>query len=262
LFSSEHLRDLRAAEIEQIIPHLQAGARLLEVGAGTGQQALALRQRGFVVDAIDVPDSNYVAERTFPVVDYDGETIPFADSSFDVVFSSNVLEHVPNLGRMHSEIARVLRPDGYAVHVMPTHGWRFWTTVSSFPVGVQHALALAPQLAPRFPFKASEFKRISKAVYAINWHLLYGFHQRRHGERGNLLSETYLFHPNWWRRNFRENGFALLRDEPLKIFHTGNMVVGSGWSPQTRARLANIFGGACHIFVVRPAKEMTQRGAR
>jgi ubiquinone/menaquinone biosynthesis C-methylase UbiE len=73
----------------------------------------------------------------FRITDFDGRNAPFHDASFDIVFSSNVLEHVPDLVHMHSEIQRVLTPNGYAVHVLPTHSWRLWTTLSAFPTAVQ-----------------------------------------------------------------------------------------------------------------------------
>ena len=126
MFSIEHLNVLRAAEIDKIVTHLRPpGARLLEIGAGTGRQAQALVERGFSVEAIEILESNYSGDRLFPITNYDGRHIPFPNQSFDIVFSSNVLEHVPDLVQMHSEIRRVLRSGGYAVHVLPTHAWRF-----------------------------------------------------------------------------------------------------------------------------------------
>jgi SAM-dependent methyltransferase len=252
VFSLDHLSDLRLAEFEQILPHLAAGAHVLEVGAGTGQQAKLLADRGFRVEAIDIRQSNYSADRVFDVIDYDGRTFPFADGAFDIVFSSNVLEHVPDLAQMHNEIARVLGPAGYAVHVMPTHSWRFWTTLSAFPAGLQHAAALTRDLGPRRPFDGAEARRLGKTVYAILWYLASGLLQRRHGERGNVLSETCLFRPAWWRRNFAESQFEIIRDAPLGIFHTGNMVLGRRMSTPVRATLARVIGSACHIYIVRP----------
>src|SRR5438045_811154 len=127
MFSLEYLSVLRASEIDMIAELIPGGARILEIGAGSGQQALELQRRGFLVTAVDVGNSNYAADRVFPVIDYDGKTLPVASTSVDVVFSSNVLEHIADLSGLHSEIRRVLRPDGMCVHVMPTHVWRLWT---------------------------------------------------------------------------------------------------------------------------------------
>ena len=64
------------------------------------------------------------------------------------MFSSNVLEHVRELDQLEVEIKRVLRPGGLCVHVLPTHVWRFWTTLSAFPVALQKVAAMRAELRP------------------------------------------------------------------------------------------------------------------
>jgi SAM-dependent methyltransferase len=254
MFSIEFLKEIRGAEIERIVQHFHSGARILEIGAGTGQQALELSNRGFNVEAIEIPDSLYAAARLFPIKDYDGLTIPFPNCSFDIVFSSNVLEHVSVLPQIHSEIARVLKPDGYAVHVLPTHAWRFWTTLSAFPVAIQYIRTLKSQVLPRRPLGRAELGRVRRVWREIRRHLMSPFRQGRHGERGDILSETWLFHPSWWRKNFAANGFLIDREFPMELFYTGNMVMGRRLNIRTRTRLAAYLGSACHLFVLRDAK--------
>jgi SAM-dependent methyltransferase len=252
MFSVEHLNVLRSIEIERIAAHFRPqGARILEVGAGTGQQALELSKRGFAVEAIEIPSSNYVQNRLFSITDFDGRHIPFADASFDIVFSSNVLEHVPDLVQMHKEIRRVLRPSGYAVHVLPTHAWRFWTTVSAIPTALQYAGTIGHGLRPHWPCNGHEIKRLFGAWLLAARHLLAPLAQRRHGERGNIISEIWLFHPSWWRQNFRANGFDIIRDEPMGLFYTGNMTFNKRWSIAKRGQLAKWLGSACHIFEIK-----------
>jgi SAM-dependent methyltransferase len=253
MFSYEHLDALRVAEIDTIVPLLPAGARILELGAGTGKQALELRRRGFAVTAIEIADSNYAAHRVFPILDYDGATIPLPDASVDVVFSSNVLEHVPDLARMHSEIRRVLRSGGQCIHVLPTHGWRFWTTLTGYPDAVLYLVAGIPQLVPRAWPRRTELRRLGEAWYRTARAVAGRCLPRRHGERGNVVSEVWLFHPGWWRRNFRENGFAVVHDQPMGLFYTGNMLLGARLGLAERQRLAGILGSACHLFRLVPA---------
>jgi len=250
VFSIEHLHALRTPEIDKIVAFFRPGARVLELGAGTGHQALDLFNRGVDITAIEIPDSNYAQARVFSIIDYDGSHIPFDDASFDIVFSSNVMEHIEDLHQINREIQRVLRPDGYCVHVMPTHSWRFWTTLSAFPTAFQYAGALKSQLLPRGIPGRSSIRNVISAWLKVAHHLGAPFLQRRHGARGNIISELWLFHPRWWRRAFREDGFEIIKDEPMGLFYTGHMTLGAGLSLPRRERLAKLLGSACHLFMV------------
>lgn len=252
MFSIEYLHKLRDEEISVIVRRFPPGARVLELGAGTGQQAAKLAALGFEVSAIDLESSNYAeAEHAFPVQLYDGRTIPFSDATFDIVFSSNVLEHVRDLAPLHAEIRRVLKPAGKCVHVLPTDAWRFWTTLSAFPAGAQY-LASVPQqeLPPRVRGNPA------KTAYVMGLRFLaavtFPVRQRRHGERGNVLTEQYYFRPSWWRRHFLQNGFSITYEAPMGLFYTGHTVLPS-LSFERRRALAKSLGSACHLFELRPA---------
>jgi SAM-dependent methyltransferase len=255
VYSLDHVNAIRAAEIDRVAPFFPSGARILEIGAGTGQQARALQQRGFQVTAIELADSTYSAHRVFPITDYDGAVIPLSDASVDVAYSSNVLEHVPNLAQIHSETRRVLAPRGICIHVLPTHAWRFWTTLASYPDALVYLAAGLPQLVPRSLPRSPERRRLATAWYTTARRVGGRLLPRRHGERGNVISETWLFHPSWWRRNFADNGFVVVHDEPMGLFYTGNMLLGMSLSVAKRQRLAQILGSACHLFKLVPASE-------
>jgi SAM-dependent methyltransferase len=53
------------------------------------------------------------------VINSTGESLPFADESFDIVYSANVLEHTENPEKVLQEAMRVLRPDGLLYMEMP-----------------------------------------------------------------------------------------------------------------------------------------------
>lgn len=50
---------------------------------------------------------------------YDGKTLPFEDSEFDSVFTSEVFEHVFNLPEILDELRRVLKPEGKMLITLP-----------------------------------------------------------------------------------------------------------------------------------------------
>lgn len=234
MFSIEYLHELRRVEIDDLSRHLAPSARILEIGAGTGFQARLLAARGFDVTAIEVPDSNYATSRVFPITDFDGRHIPFESQSFDIVFSSNVMEHVLDLPQLNREIRRVLRPDGYCIHALPTHGWRLWTTLSAFPTALQYVVDLS--------------SKTPRAWLQMARRLAAPFVQRRHGERGNAVSELWLFRPHTWRRAFRADGFEIVWDQPLGLFYTGNMTLGRHLPFAARRTMAKVLGSACHVF--------------
>ena len=132
------LEAVRAYELEIARKYLPASmaqgvsCRLLEVGAGTGVQALRLSELGYTVSALEVKDSSYRSVRCFDIVEYDGVNIPLLDQSHDVVFSSNVLEHIVQLDEVLRETHRVLSDDGVCVHLVPTSSCRAWTLVAHY----------------------------------------------------------------------------------------------------------------------------------
>jgi ubiquinone/menaquinone biosynthesis C-methylase UbiE len=103
------------------------GERILEIGPGTGLQALhvagRLGERGRL-DIVDVqqPMLDHVARRAAartisPIVPAraDARDLPFADGSFDAAYLVTVLGEIPDPAAAIREIGRVLRPGGRLV---------------------------------------------------------------------------------------------------------------------------------------------------
>jgi SAM-dependent methyltransferase len=95
-----------------LIPHVQ-GATVLDLGAGRGfVPHMNFRDVAGLVCGVD-PD-NAVLRNPYLHQAKIGtaESIPYPTNSFDVVFSNNVLEHLPDPLAALKEIGRVLRPGG------------------------------------------------------------------------------------------------------------------------------------------------------
>jgi SAM-dependent methyltransferase len=105
-------------------PYVQKDSRILDCGCGPGSITVGLAEWAFQGEVIGVDtaeESLQVArdlarKHHLPNVEFrEGDLfeLPFANSSFDVVFSSAVLCHVQRPDKAISEMKRVLRPNGY-----------------------------------------------------------------------------------------------------------------------------------------------------
>jgi len=91
------------------------GARLLDVGGGPGYFADAFAARGATYVPLDADAGELALHGRAPgprTVIGDGTSLPFADGSFDVAYSSNVAEHVREPWAMADEMVRVTAPGG------------------------------------------------------------------------------------------------------------------------------------------------------
>jgi SAM-dependent methyltransferase len=98
-------------------------ARALDIGTGTGANLRLLRDIGFSnVMGLDASDEaiRFCAEKQLGEVRKgDICALPFGDASFDVVFATDVIEHIDDDERAAQEICRVLRPGGSAIITVP-----------------------------------------------------------------------------------------------------------------------------------------------
>lgn len=237
---------IRRAELHAASRHFAAAERLLEIGGGSGLQARLIAAAGVRVMSIDLP-SRLRHEPHFTVVDYDGKRIPARSGSFDCVFSSNVLEHVVDLPALFAEIRRVLKPDGVAVHVMPTPAWRFWTSAAHYPYVVKRLLGF-PHAIPGVGHgpTAGDALRKRGLIGTLKRVLVAG----PHGEYRSALAELYYFSERRWVRMFRENGFEVVKTAGTALFYTG---YGLSQLPLgARARVARFLGSSTRIYVTRP----------
>lgn len=117
--------DYKPALLDEIAARYPGGA-LLEVGCGLGTDLVALARRGLAVTGIDLaPSVAALARQHLRAYGLPGEVLAgnaeglcFPDGSFDVVYSSGVLQHLPDIRRAVAEIHRVLRPGGLAVVIV------------------------------------------------------------------------------------------------------------------------------------------------
>jgi SAM-dependent methyltransferase len=264
-----YMRKVRERELNAALPHIPPGSRILEIGAGAGWQAQRLDQLGFAVTAIDIEaptmpsgkgEGVWTTEKVWPIQAYDGVTLPFENESFDVVFSSNVLEHIPHIKAFQAEMQRVLIPGGRGVHLIPSSTWRFAATLLHIPkTALEH---IDGRKSKKFPTKLQSDRlqpdtnemrqeRARKGPIGSLGRLV----PPAHGARGNFMSELTLFSRYSWVRLFVSAGWEDVLVIPTRIFYSPflNML---GVPGVRGSRIASrLFGSSCLIYLLNKPTE-------
>jgi SAM-dependent methyltransferase len=142
------------------------GRRVLEVGCGTGVDLARFARGGAIVTGVDLTLSAIeLAKANFSqqglAGDFhvaDGERLPFADRTFDLVYAHGVVQYTPDPARLVAELRRVLKPGGEAV--VQVYNRVSWLNLLSklMNVGLEHEDA--PVL---LKFTTGEFRRLLTA---------------------------------------------------------------------------------------------------
>jgi SAM-dependent methyltransferase len=133
---NDHARQVNARwYLDRVMSGPDPPRRVLDLGCGSGNSVDWFRGHDPAIDwvGVDIADSQEARarRRTDAVfMSYDGVRVPFDDRTFDLVYSSQVLEHVPDPAVHLREIARVLRPGGILVgstsQLEPYHSMSYW----------------------------------------------------------------------------------------------------------------------------------------
>jgi SAM-dependent methyltransferase len=96
---------------------------VLDLGAGRGISSYAFAKEGCAVTALEPDSSSLVGAKAIQslmdnvglpiqVIQEYGETLPFEDNTFDIVYGRAVLHHARDLNKLCQEVARVLKRGG------------------------------------------------------------------------------------------------------------------------------------------------------
>ncbi len=99
------------------IDRLPRNVRILELGAGGGHLGMTLAGMGFTrITLSDFTTTTLAAIRQrlpqIEVVSADASSLPFDAGAFEVVITTDVIEHLPDVDEHLAEVSRVLVPDG------------------------------------------------------------------------------------------------------------------------------------------------------
>jgi len=182
---------------------LAPAARVLDVGAGTGDLALEVLKRqpaarlvalDFTPEMMSLGRRRPGGERVHWVV-ADAAQLPFPDRAFDGAVSGFLLRNVPDIDRVLSEERRVLRPGGCVASLDTTPPPRSWLRplirfhlhtviplLGRIVAGEPEAYTYLPQSTERFVdagslaermtaagFRGVEFARRMLGTIALHW---------------------------------------------------------------------------------------------
>lgn len=110
-------------------------ARILEVASGIRLDGLELARAGHHIVELDIsPEAIRRAQTVYRRHDLpaefvvgDGENLPFANESFDAVFTAASFHHFPDLIRALSEMKRVTKKGGYVILGVEPNAWPYAT---------------------------------------------------------------------------------------------------------------------------------------
>jgi ubiquinone/menaquinone biosynthesis C-methylase UbiE len=109
--------------LPRLIPFDQRGRRVLEVGCGAGTDLVRFARTGAIPTGIDLAASAVtLARQNFALEGLhanllvaDGEQLPFAGRSFDLVYAHGVVQYTTDAAALVGECRRVLKTGGTAI---------------------------------------------------------------------------------------------------------------------------------------------------
>ena len=110
-----------------LLSEVRPSDHALDLGAGAGDFTSLLSEAARAAIGVEVAQAALARakskhpELNFRLAPVDGP-LPLADNAFDLVWASEVIEHIADTGRWLSEVRRVLAPGGRLLLTTPSHG--------------------------------------------------------------------------------------------------------------------------------------------
>lgn len=147
---------------------IPAGARVLDIGCGTGNAAIAAARRRAKVTGIDLNEDALSHARVraqaegqddIVFMKADAADMPFPAGSFDCVVSSFGLVFLPDQEGAARELARVVRPGGTVAITVYT-----WQSIPSQVYDLVHSIFQAPKKPERAHYEWSHGPRVRELL--------------------------------------------------------------------------------------------------
>lgn len=174
----DHSRQTTGTQMAQTVLKKNRCQNVLDVGCGNGNSAdfFTKASPGIRWIGVDINDSPEVRSRIRSDLEFhrfDGKTLPFGDSSFCMVYSNQVLEHVRYPAVLMKEMVRVLKPGGLLVgstsHLEPYHSLSFQNyTPFGFKTMAEDAGLVVSEIRPGIDAFSLIIRRLLNAPRVTN----------------------------------------------------------------------------------------------
>lgn len=262
---SDYIHALRRQEIS-LIWHALGDRRFqngLELGAGDGWSSDLFSERVANLVVTDIHPA--IGQRqstdriTYRVLDAELAGTSFEQSSMDFIVSSNLLEHLPDPGRVLREMLTVMNHDGISVHVLPSPMWKVNQLALFIPSQIlrrieryssgnlPHWLVAKPKTStdsqqPSLPPPCNNPKSAVKHRSYLARLLV----PACHGVSTGHLEEFQAFRKSRWMGEFQQAGYEVIS------YSKGPWTTGFGFGcGSLRPLLRGLFPACEHIFVLR-----------
>lgn len=244
------IKDIRDIEIKKVIElynHHFEGKDLLEIGSGKGTILQFFKTICKSAKGVDIEGGSCSKDLVDDIIYYDGHKLPFKDNSFDVIFSSSVLEHIPHLKDLEKEFQRVLKKNGVAIHILPTSTWRVFTLIKHYivlPIYIFMFIVRRLNFIKRSSIKVPGHDSPQVVKHTPLSLIADTLMARRHGEKGNRVTEIYYFSNTYWLKHFKKCQWNNIDITPTGIFYSNYNI---GLNKKTHIKLAKVFGSGTNI---------------
>ena len=180
----------------------------------------------------------------YEVIKVSSDSLPFDNNTFDIIYSSNVLEHIQNLSNSLREMRRLLKASGIMIHSVPTISCSVLTTIS-YPFNYFIRII---EVFKRYYNMENIFKiKIKKNLYLFNfvnnytwllWFIRFVqinlkcvnpisiFRTNGHGIAKNPIDEIRRWKTSSWVDKFHDNGLYVVQIIKHPISFSMNKLIG------------------------------------
>jgi len=231
--------------------------RALELGCGSGEHSKHLAFYCKELIALEYNEGRLVAdndEKTTFVIGDAQDLSRFSDSEMDLIFSSNLIEHLPKLDQCLAECRRVVEKDGMIVHTVPNRTWKIFNLLLFYPFIIKTILCrvfLANKSARSSGAESTKPRlddnlRVLSRSFSLRGRLVPAIH----GISKSHFSEFMNWGEKRWISIFEKNGFEVVKIIRLPFYF--------GWSYNFRfiLRLGNYlrFSSSTAFFLKKTGK--------